>query len=342
MTRQLDTATLDGAAQYYASRFLLNAGRFNREFVIKEFYKLTFRDEFEYLARATQDALGKAVAAEFRAEMEKLRADHPRDDAVFEQLLADKLAIDPAGKHIAGKIGTTQLGNRFIRFADIEVESPDSLRWRRMNGVPKWAPGPDGKPLLQRYETTTKRAPLYWPIYAGEGEERAANSGVADPLPPGTPGLPVGAFNMNISAETAILGLDALLDNLDEGTGAAVIQGRTGAQPVDPDAVTTGTLLFTCVCTDPAFNAAADQADGTVQAAAAAITDDTSADATGTVGYCRASATNDGATPLDDHIDGEAATATADFVFNTTSITAGATVSITSWTVTLDQGTTAT
>ena len=48
----------------------------------------------------------------------------------------------------------------------------------------------------------------------------------------------VGAQNMNISAECGILGLDAIVDNLDEGTGAAVIQGRSGAQPVDPDAAT--------------------------------------------------------------------------------------------------------
>lgn len=140
------------------------------------------------------------------------------------------------------------------------------------------------------------------------------------------------ALNTRISNECAILACDAVVDNLDEGTGAAVIQGRTGAQPADPDTAVTGTLLFTLVCTDPAFGNAADNT-GSARATAAAITDDSSADATGTLGYCRASATNDGATPLDDHIDGEAGTSGADFNFNTLSIVAGATVSMTAWTV---------
>ncbi len=71
------------------------------------------------------------------------------------------------------------------------------------------------------------------------------------------------------------------------------------------------------VCSDPAFGNAADAA--------------------GTLGYCRASATNDGATPLDDHIDGEAGTSGADFNFNMLSIVSGATVSLTSWTVTMPE-----
>lgn len=167
--------------------------------------------------------------------------------------------------------------------------------------------------------------PIAEPIFAGQEKE-----------------FGVGAQVMNISAECALLALDAIVDNLDEGTGAAVIQGRTGTQPADPDAATTGTLLFTLVMSDPAFGAAADQADGTVDAAAASITDDSSADATGTLGYCRVSATNDSITPLDDHIDGEAGTSGADFNFNTLAIVSGATVSMSSYVITLSQGSTAT
>ncbi|MCH8809732.1 MAG: hypothetical protein IH993_07875 [Proteobacteria bacterium] len=62
-----------------------------------------------------------------------------------------------------------------------------------------------------------------------------------------------------------------------------------------------------------------------------------SADATGTLGYCRASSSNAADTPLDDHIDGEAGTSGADWNFNTLSIVAGATVSATAWTVTLPE-----
>ncbi len=144
------------------------------------------------------------------------------------------------------------------------------------------------------------------------------------------------ALNTRISNECALLACDAVVDNLDEGAGAAVIQGRTGAQPADPDTAVSGTLLFTLVCSDPAFGAAADDAPGG-KATASAITDDTSADATGTLGYCRASSTADGAAPADDHIDGEAGVSGADFNFNTVAIVSGATVSMTSWTVTMPE-----
>jgi hypothetical protein len=144
------------------------------------------------------------------------------------------------------------------------------------------------------------------------------------------------ALNTRISNVTAILACDAVVDALDEGTGAAVIQGRTGAQPADPDTTVTGTLLFTLVCSDPAFGGAVDAGPGAI-ATADPITDDPSADATDTVGYLRASSSNDGAAPLDDHIDGEAGTSGADFNFNTLAIVTGAVVSMTAWTVTMPE-----
>lgn len=145
------------------------------------------------------------------------------------------------------------------------------------------------------------------------------------------------ALNTRISNECAILACDAIVDNLDEGTGAAIIRGYTTAQATDPDtAIGAQTLLFTLVCSDPAFGNAADAAPGG-QATASAITDDSAADATDTLAWCRVSATNDGATPLDDHIDGEAGTSGADFNFNTVAIVSGATVSMTAWTVTMPE-----
>ena len=144
------------------------------------------------------------------------------------------------------------------------------------------------------------------------------------------------ALNTRISNESALLGANALVDNLDEGAGAAVIQGRTGAQPADPDTAVSGTLLFTLTCSNPAFTAATDAAPGALKTASS-ITDDSSADATGTLGYCRASSTTTPPTPIDDHIDGEAGTSGADFNFNTVAIVSGATVSMTSWTVTLPE-----
>ena len=50
---------------------------------------------------------------------------------------------------------------------------------------------------------------------------------------------------------------DAIVDLLDAGAGAATIQVRTGAQPANPNAAATGTLLVTFTLADPAFGAAA-------------------------------------------------------------------------------------
>jgi hypothetical protein len=319
--RILDTATLNAAARDWAGQWLRptiwskgDATRaiMGRDWVLQSFYNADFRDEFDHLLARFRAQLGADALAEFDAAAGERFT--PRDDAVFEQLLAEKLAINPAGEHIPGAVGSTEIGTVAAGTQAVEVETPHSLRRRRLLGLGK-----------EHRQTHWVLRPRFARVFAGQQHLFGA-----------------GAQNMNIAAATAILGLDALLDDLDSGTGAAVIQGRSGAQPVDPDAATTGTLLFTLVMTDPAFAGATDQANGTVRASASAITDDSAADATGTLGYCRVSSTNDGATPLDEKIDGEAATSGADFNFNTVSIVAGATVSMTSYTVTLDQGTTAT
>ncbi len=146
------------------------------------------------------------------------------------------------------------------------------------------------------------------------------------------------ALNTRISNDSAILGLDALLVALDEGSAGAVIQGRSGSQPADPDTTVSGTNLFTCTCQATAFNGATD-GTGKATAAADTIVDDSSADATGTLGYCRASGSSVADTPLAgaDHIDGEAGTSSADWIFNTLSIVSGSTVSISSWVVELPE-----
>lgn len=328
MGRTLKTETLDGAAQFYAHAFAAPdaqaRGRFitGPSFVMEQLYKLDFKDEFDYVMKGMREWMAERTLKEFdRRAAAELK---PRDEAVLQQLLADKLAIDMDGGHIDGKIGSVVLhGQRLIGTRTLEVEAPESIRYRKRFRL--------GKEFRR---TITKTVPVYWPIYAGEPEERIAGSGVADEFPPGTPGLPLGALNTRISNEIALLMCDAAVDQLDEGTGAAIVRGYTTAQPANPDVAVSGqTLLFTLVCSDPAFGAAADAAPGGT-ATASAITDDTSADATATLAWCRASATNDGATPLDDHIDGEAGTSGADFNFNTLSIVSGATISLTSWTVT--------
>lgn len=331
MGRTIDTATLESASQHYAAAFLSPDRKqgdsfvSGPSFVMSEFYKFTFKDEFEQLLAGVREWMSARALKEF----ERLAGNtfKPRDEAVFHKLLLDKLAIDPDGGHVPGAIGTTKVhSNRLIGTHMIEVELPESVRLRKRFGYDK-----------TRRATYFKEVPLYWPIYAGELEERLADSGVADALPPGTPSMPIGATNTRISNECAIGAADFVVDKLDEGTGAAVLQGRTGAQPTDPDTVVSGTNLFTIVCSDPAFGASSDAGPGGQATASGTPLEDTSADATGTLGYCRASATNDGATPLDDHIDGEAGVSGADFNFNTLSIVSGATVSLSSWTVTMPE-----
>lgn len=135
------------------------------------------------------------------------------------------------------------------------------------------------------------------------------------------------ALNTRISNAAAKAACDAIVDLIDGGAGAGYVEIRTGSQPADPDAAATGTLLGTLTCTDPAFGAAADATPGG-EATAAAITDDSSADATGTAGYFRAYDSNSVAI-----LDGECGTSGADMNLNTLSITIGGTISITAWTV---------
>jgi hypothetical protein len=80
--------------------------------------------------------------------------------------------------------------------------------------------------------------------------------------------------------------LDALADRMDAGAGAGYFRIYSGTQPL-PDSSETGTLLAQCTANDPAFNSASDSiGDATVTANA--ISDDTSANASGTAGWFRA------------------------------------------------------
>ncbi len=139
------------------------------------------------------------------------------------------------------------------------------------------------------------------------------------------------AFNTTISNARAIVACDGLVDALDAGAGPATVQIRTGTQPAGPDTAATGTLLATLTFSDPAFGAAVDAAPGAI-ATANAITDDTSADATGTAGYFRVLDSDSLAIT-----DGECGTSGSDMNFNTLAIEIGANVSITDWTITMPE-----
>lgn len=349
--RRLDERTLSGLANYYCEEFK-SGTRMSRDgkrflggptFVVQDMHRLDFKDEFEFVRRAVETTIDTAYREKFQRKAAEVF--EPRREDVFERLLLEKLAIRPDGTHVEGAIGKVQLGNRvvgkrvkevpryhrFLRTTGQRLTLRNGTVWDRLLFRSRTSP--------RVYETRFLVKNEYWPVYAGEVEERLADSGVADPLPEGAmPWSSLGdvvlATNPQISNEAILLALDAIVDQLDEGSTAANIRGRTGSQPAGADASETGTLLFTLVMSDPAFGNAADDNPGGI-ATASSITDDSSADATGTLGYCRIAATGTGA---DDHIDGEAGTSGSDFNFNTLSIASGATVSMTSLTVSLPEG----
>ncbi len=343
MTRHLETATLDQAARDYAGFFMLPnrksiAGKrwiSGPEWAKQDLFALTFKDEFNHVVERMRALLG----GEARAELDAIIKGFPkRENKVFEKLLAEKLAISLGGDHIEGKIGTTEVGRRVVGRGGILKRAPI---------VRPVVPGQvGGEWHIVSYRERMLPTRQEWPVYMGEGIERADGRvrdkmGVgpgADRLPETAEALPVGANVTNMAAETLVLGLDAMGDDMDIGAAAGEIRGRVGAQPTDPDNTESGALLFTMVCNDPAFTGAVDDADGSCSKAMNSVTDDSSADATDTLGYCRMAATGAGS---DDIFDGNAGTSDEAFVFNTVAIVSGSTVSLTSGSLGQSQGSTA-
>ena len=131
----------------------------------------------------------------------------------------------------------------------------------------------------------------------------------------------------NLAARNACDEISVLLD---AGAGAGKVRIYDGTKPADTDAAVTGqTLLAELTMSDPAFAAAVDAAPGGA-ATAGAITDDTSADATGTATWFRAVDSNNVGV-----IDGSAGTSNADLILDSVSITSGQTVKINSWVLTM-------
>ena len=341
MPRKLETAVLEGFAQDAALQWQLpnvaapNGSKLWRggpEWVLQSMYNFHFKDEFDHVLKVMPDALPARLRDDFIKRTKAVFT--PRDPKVLESLLAERLALSPGGDHIDGVIGKVEIGRRVV--------GRRAVLKRRPIVRPKVRGRPDGEWEIVGYREHLKVVREEWPIYMGEGHERAAGRvgpGMADPLPETAEPLSVGALAANFSAEVCIGMLDFLDTSLSEGSTAPTIRGRTGTQPADPDAAESGTLLFTLTMSDPGFAGAVDDTDGTVSMTADTITDDSSADATNTLTYCRAGATGTGA---DDHLDGSAGTSGADFNYNTVSIVSGSTVSMTSLVIGIDQGSSAT
>ena len=130
------------------------------------------------------------------------------------------------------------------------------------------------------------------------------------------------AYRLGTAARDAAC--NAIVDLLDVG-GVGTIQIRTGAQPATVATALGGTLLGTLT-----FSATAFGASSTGVATAAAITSDTSADASGTAGHAvliTFAGTN--------HSDADCAMGSGSFNFDNNVIVAGGVIAISSMTVTV-------
>lgn len=122
--------------------------------------------------------------------------------------------------------------------------------------------------------------------------------------------------------------LDALSARLNLGSGPATIKFYTGTQPANADTALSGnTLLGTLTCTDPEAPAAS---SGTTTFSA--ITQDSSADATGTATFARIQ-DSDGNNVID--CDVTATGGGGAITLNTTSIVTGGPIVISSFTISI-------
>jgi hypothetical protein len=136
--------------------------------------------------------------------------------------------------------------------------------------------------------------------------------------------------NLRLAQATQQAACDAVVDRIDIG-GAGTIKIYDGAQPANANtAVSTQTLLAEIGFQATAFGAA--NSSG-VATAATALTDDTSANATGTATWARI--VNGGGTTI---FDCDVGTSGATINLNSTSITSLGTVSISSFTITMPSG----
>lgn len=133
--------------------------------------------------------------------------------------------------------------------------------------------------------------------------------------------LILAAYRLSTAGRNASTdGLTALINT----GGAGTIRIRTGAQETNVGDADTGTLLGTLT-----FNATAFGASSAGTASAAAITSDTSADASGTAGHFRI---YNGAGAI--HSDGTCGQGSGDLSFDNSVIVSGGTIAISAFTIT--------
>lgn len=136
------------------------------------------------------------------------------------------------------------------------------------------------------------------------------------------------ALNPHVSAARRA----AMLDTLTASAASGKLRIYSGSQPADADAsIGAATLLAELTMNATAFGSATSTASTNSVLTANAITQDSSADATGTAAWFRLWQSN-GTTPI---LDGTVGTASTDLIINSTAISSGAAVSASSLTITL-------
>lgn len=128
----------------------------------------------------------------------------------------------------------------------------------------------------------------------------------------------------------------AMLDTITSAASSGKIRIYSGGQPADADAaISTGTgppvLLAELTMGATAFGSATSTASTNSVLTANSITQDSSADATGTASFARLWQSN-GTTPI---LDCSVGTSGTDLIINSVAISAGAAVSASSFTLTL-------
>lgn len=135
--------------------------------------------------------------------------------------------------------------------------------------------------------------------------------------------------NLRLAVATQNALADQVDTDINAGAGAGTIKIYDGTQPATADtAITTQTLLATLTFSDPAFGAAS---AGVITAST--ITGDSSADATGTATWARIEDSDSNTI-----FDCDVSTSGATINLNSTAIVAGASVDITSFTITMPSG----
>jgi hypothetical protein len=139
------------------------------------------------------------------------------------------------------------------------------------------------------------------------------------------------ASNIHVAAAYRKAMLDASA-SLKTDANSGVLNIYSGTQPADGDTALSGnTLLASLTMNATAFSGPSGTASTDQVLTAGSITQDSSADATGTATFFRLFK-SDGTTKI---LDGSVGTSAADLNLNTTSIVSGAAVSVTSMTLTL-------